>query len=181
MDLFMKVIVRKISVAETYDAYNIIEDGRRSLQKEGCSQWQDGNPNLSKIKQYISRGQLYGVFADGILCFVGAVICGEIESSYKHLYSGEWQIYTSEYITIHALAAKEGYTGMGLHNYFFDFVITEARICKNHTVKSIRIDTHPANERMKHILEKIGFVYCGIVYLDYLKTDRKRNVYELVI
>jgi len=177
----MKARVKRIEVAETYDAYDIIENGREILKKDGCTQWQDGNPNLERIKDFIRKGQLYGVFADGILCFVGAVVCGETESSYKHLYSGSWQLYTSDYITLHSIAVKKGYEGRGLYNYFFDFVTAEARICKEYKVKSIRIDTHPNNKRMKHIIEKRGFVYCGIVYLDYLKTDRKRCVYELVL
>lgn len=177
----MNATVRKIKVSEIYDAYNIIENGREILKRDGCNQWQDGNPNLAKIKDYVSKGQLYGVFDDGVLCFVGAVICGEIESSYKHLYSGDWQLYTSDYITIHSVAVKKEYQGKGLYNYFFDFVTTEAKCCPNHSIKSIRIDTHSDNKRMQHIIEKRGFVYCGIVYLDFLKTNRKRSVYELVL
>jgi len=173
--------VRKINVSETYQAYSIIENGRDILRRDGCSQWQDGNPDLNRIKKYIRQGQLFGVFIDDVLCLVGAIICGEIESSYKYLYSGEWQLYTSEYVTIHALAVKKGCEGHGLSNYFFDFVITMARNCEKHNIKSIRLDTHPDNMRMQHLIKKRGFVYCGIVYLDYLETNRKRLAFELVL
>ena len=32
-------------------------------------------------------------------------------------------------------------------------------------IDNIRIDTHRDNKPMRHLLEKYGFTYCGIIYL----------------
>ena len=31
---------------------------------------------------------------------------------------------------------------------------------------NVRIDTHEDNAPMKYVLEKLGFEYCGVIYLE---------------
>jgi hypothetical protein len=42
---------------------------------------------------------------------------------------------------------------------------------------NIRIDTHRDNKIMRHLVEKHGFAYCGIIYLD---NGDERLAYQLI-
>jgi len=176
----MGIEVKKVNISEINQVFEIIENARAILKKDGCAQWQDGNPNIVKIRDQIINDNMYGVYKNGVLSLVGAIISGE-DPSYKNLYSGEWQLYTRRYLTVHSFAVKAGCEGQGLYNYFFEWLFLQAKRLTTEVVKSIRIDTHDKNERMKHIILKEGFIYCGIVYISDLKVDRKRNVYERVL
>jgi len=39
-------------------------------------------------------------------------------------------------------------------------------VCLKNDIFSLRVDTHENNEPMKRILEKQGFEYCGVIFLD---------------
>ena len=39
-------------------------------------------------------------------------------------------------------------------------------LCKGNRVNNIKIDTHKDNISMQKLLEKNGFKYCGIIYLE---------------
>ena len=51
-------------------------------------------------------------------------------------------------------------------------------IAKEKGRKSLRIDTHRGNVVMRRMLEKNGFVYCGIIYLE---SGDERVAYEKVL
>ena len=43
-----------------------------------------------------------------------------------------------------------------------------------------RIDTHPDNAPLRHVLEKLGFVECGTIYVDAHEKHSPRVAYEHV-
>ena len=43
-------------------------------------------------------------------------------------------------------------------------------------VKSMRIDTHPDNKIMQHLVERLGYTYCGDVVI-----ESRRLAYEKIL
>lgn len=49
--------------------------------------------------------------------------------------------------------------------------------CNLHS-NNIRIDTHRNNSIMRHLIDKYGFKYCGIVHIIDLDYDYERLAYQ---
>jgi len=65
---------------------------------------------------------------------------------------GAW-LNDRSYATLHRIASRG--TQKGLFKLIIEFSWS---ICPN-----LRIDTHQNNTPMRHLIEKNGFVYCGII------------------
>lgn len=52
------------------------------------------------------------------------------------------------------------------------------KMCLSRKIHSIRIDTHEDNKPMQRLIEKNGFKYCGIIYLN---DKSKRLAFEKLI
>ena len=77
------------------------------------------------------------------------------EPTYATIYEGEWTDEQRPYYVIHRIASAEGSKGV---------LKAILQYCFQHT-DNIRIDTHRDNVIMRHLLGKLGFTYCGIIYL----------------
>jgi RimJ/RimL family protein N-acetyltransferase len=51
-------------------------------------------------------------------------------------------------------------------------------ICLERGVHSIKVDTHEENLSMQKLLEKNGFAYCGVIYLE---DHSKRIGFEKIL
>ena len=72
---------------------------------------------------------------------------------------GAWR-YDEPYAVVHRIAIGTAFRGQNLADQAFRLV---EDYCKAHGVYNLRIDTDEQNKRMRHILEKNGFVCCGTV------------------
>ncbi len=130
------------------------------------TQWGDGYPFSDILEEDIDRRQLYVVCsADGAIHGAFAFILGE-DPSYAHI-DGAWRN-RRPYGTIHRIAGDGEINGVFAQ--CLDFC---AGICPN-----IRADTHANNKPMRHLLEKNGFSYCGMVNLDLHEGDTVRLAYQ---
>lgn len=68
---------------------------------------------------------------------------------------GQW-LNDEPYTTIHRIATSGVVKGVG--QYCLQWVQERS--------ENVRIDTHKDNAPMKYVLEKLGFAYCGVIYLD---------------
>ncbi|MEA4917574.1 GNAT family N-acetyltransferase [Proteiniphilum sp.] len=137
---------------EVMKMYDIARDFMRS--NGNAIQWVDGYPSAAYITEEIEanhsficendKGELVGTF-----CF----IIGD-DPTYANIYGGKW-LNNGLYGTIHRIASagKE----KGVAEACFRWCFTQ---CPN-----IRVDTHRDNRVMQRILEKLGFTYCGIIYV----------------
>ena len=93
-----------------------------------------------------------------------ALVPGE-EPTYGYIDHGRWIDERTPYSTLHRVAAMPGTSG-----------VAEAvfRSIKD-TCTHLRVDTHALNRPMRHILEKEGFIYCGIIYMP---DGGPRDAYE---
>ena len=173
----MTVYLRKAEPSDLPDILAIIEDGRRTLQKSGIPQWQNGDgPNQEILAKDIDQQTCYILMVEDALAGVG-VLCSEIDPAYEAIFNGSWQPHSqATYTAIHRVALKSSFQGQGLALMLLRSLITAARL---QGATDIRIDTHPQNIAMQHLIKKAGFVYQGDVILDV--NDGERYAYQMIL
>lgn len=148
------MIIRKTNPSDLYEAAEIYDKAREFMKNSGnhC-QWANGHPNSEDIIADIAAG-------DGYVCEDGGEVVGVFffrigdDPTYARIYEGEWQN-DKPYAVIHRIAVKHHGRGIA------DFIYSEC--FKLHP--NLRIDTHRDNLPMQRSLEKNGFKYCGIIYI----------------
>ncbi len=136
-----------------------IDDARAHQREQGFLQWTDTSPNAGHVIDDVAheRGYLltYNSKPFGYFClsFDGEPVYAGIE--------GKWLNESDNYAVIHRLAFGKAARGKGASKNVFRF---SEEICRSRGVNSLRIDTHEDNKKMRHIIEREGFTYCGTVY-----------------
>lgn len=123
------------------------------------SQWV-GYPTREDIEEDIRRGVSYIIEGMGTFALVPG-----IEPTYSYIDHGRWIDEHTPYSTLHRMAAMPDTHGIA------DIAFHYAKEQSTH----LRVDTHTTNRPMRHILEKEGFVYCGIIYMP---DGGPRDAYE---
>lgn len=142
----------------TYDDLNRIAEiftyARKQMVLNGNpSQWRNDRPSMELVKKDIDVSNSYVVLNEGKIVATFAFIVG-VEPTYLDI-DGKW-LDDDPYGTIHRIASDGSVKGV------FDQVIDY--VSKRDV--DIRIDTHKDNKIMRHLIEKNGFVYCGIIIVD---------------
>lgn len=153
----------------------IFEEARRTIAALGIDQWQNGYPNTDIITEDIEKGRSYCV-RDGEICGTFAVIL-DGEPTYDEIFDGNWLSNASdeEYMAIHRVAVSVSSRGKGVSTEIISFA---EQLARDNNRSSLRIDTHEGNIVMRRMLEKHGFVYCGVIYLE---SGESRVAYEKLI
>lgn len=163
---------RHAQVSDVERIMEIVRSAQRRLALTGSDQWQNGYPNLTRIAEDIERG--YG----RVLCLEGRVVAyGALvydgERAYDALRGGEWLTGNShDYLTVHRLCVAEEVVGSGCGRRFMLTAEREAAL----RCRSIRVDTHPKNAIMQHLLSSLHYSYCGTV-----EYESPRWAYELLL
>lgn len=126
---------------------------RYMVQSGNPAQWGDGYPRRALLEADIQAGELYAAEREGRVCGAFAFPLGE-DPTYAVIEEGQW-LNGAPYGTIHRLAGDG--TEKGLFARCLAF-------CRGIT-PNIRADTHRDNRTMQHLLEKHGFVRCGIIHV----------------
>lgn len=164
---------RKAIESDINDIMNIIKQAQKYLKEQGIDQWQDNYPNYETINNDIKNNNGYVLLNDNTI--IGTVtIIFDGEKTYDTIYNGRW-ITNGEYATIHRIAVDSNYKGLGISSIILKN-IEEISLQKN--MHSIRVDTHRANISMQRFLNKNGFKYCGIIYLE---DKKERIAFEKII
>ena len=142
---------------ELADCYKAVDSGRAFQREQGFVQWTEEYPNLETLRSDITCGKGYAVKADGA---VAGYLCIDFdgEPAYDTI-DGAWRT-KGPYAVVHRMAFDRVFRGMGLAHATFSRI--EA-LCGARGVRNIRVDTDFPNLRMQHVLEKDGFVRCGVV------------------
>jgi len=125
------------------------------------TQWGHFNPKREMLVEDIKNQTGYAVIRkeetdQGVLEIISgtfAFILGE-DPTYLKIEGGAW-LNQEPYGTIHRIASRTN--EHGVFNAAIEFAKTKTQ--------NIRIDTHRDNAPMKHLIEKAGFTYCGIIYI----------------
>lgn len=119
------------------------------------TQWVGNFPNSSILQDDMKAGNVFvccDLQENGESPVVGVYALATTEPVYNNLKGGKWQK-NDPFVVIHRMATKQG-KGVG------SFIFRE--IQKQYPY--IRIDTHEDNVPMRSLLQKLGFVYCGLVF-----------------
>ena len=152
----MSRIFRKATMADVPVIMCLIDEARAIMRSCGnVNQWIDGYPSQETIENDISNGHCYLCVEQGSGEIVAsfAFIPGP-EPTYKEIFEGEW-LDDKPYHVVHRLASTSG--SHGIFNDVMDYCMAVAG--------NLRIDTHRDNVIMRHVIDRYGFSYCGIIYL----------------
>ncbi|WP_156018157.1 GNAT family N-acetyltransferase [Streptococcus ruminantium] len=158
----------------------IFKEAKAFLPASGSDQWQGSYPDHETIFEDILTGKGYVGLVDGEIATYAAVFRGT-EAAYEAIYDGKWRHNHPLYTTIHRVAVAAEFRGKGHILTFLQGII------EGQKGPDFRCDTHDKNLPMQHILEKLGFIYCGKVPLDgerlayqKIKQKNERSLYQEV-
>lgn len=179
---------RKSTFDDVDRILEIIEKAKIELKKLGLDQWQNGYPDRKVIENDIKFGISYvledieknenGLKSESFTKILGTIVLSPKKEMPYSKIEGKW-ITNDDYIVIYRLAVDSEIKNKGIATKILEFSEKE---CIKNKILSIKADTHENNEPMKRFLEKNGFSYCGVIYLD-REPDigEKRIVYEKII
>lgn len=162
---------RKTRIEDVSSVLEIICQAKVYLKQNKIEQWQNGYPNIDSIIEDIQKKYSYVVEENGIVLGTMAVVFGG-EPTYEHIYEGEWKTRGTAYATLHRVAVRNEWKGKGIAGFMIEEVMA---MCQRKNIKSIRMDTHRDNDSMQQMMQKNGFTYCGIIYLE---DGAERLAYE---
>ena len=152
--------VRKADISELDRINEMFGEARAFMASQSIDQWQDGYPERALLEKDILEGNRYVVCEEGkILASVG-FFKGD-DPTYAEI-DGKW-INDSSYLSIHRICVDNSAKGTGLGGVM---VRACEELCRQNKCRNIRCDTHADNKPMRRMLEKNGFVYCGIIHLE---------------
>lgn len=146
--------VQKAKMNHWGDIAAIYEHARCFMRETGNpNQWKSTNPLPETLMDDMEKGNLYVILDENDVLGVFALLSGE-DPTYAYI-EGSW-LNNDSYVTIHRIASagkKSGILNTAIH-----YALEQ---CDN-----VRIDTHHDNKVMQHLLSKLGFSKCGIIYLE---------------
>lgn len=147
--------IRKTVASDLVCIGEIYENAKQFMRESGNpNQWNSGTPNVETARADMEAGVGYVAEENGEIVAV-FMFSQDGEPTYAKIYDGEW-LSDAPYGVIHRIAVKE--QGKGIISFCIDECFAR---CKN-----LRIDTHRDNLPMQRALQKHGFHYCGIIYLE---------------
>ena len=162
--------IRKATTQDFDRIMEIYASARRFMAEHGNpNQWGPTHwPPEDLIHRDIDRGNLYVCTQEGRIAAVFYYIYGQdIEPTYAVIEDGQWMD-PGPYGVVHRIASDGSVSGAGAFciNWAFD------------RCGHMRIDTHGDNRVMQRLLEKLGFVRCGTIYVE--EDDYPRFAYEKI-
>jgi len=145
----------------------IYEYARRFMASHGNpNQWGPTNwPPEELIRRDIAEGNSYVCLHGTDIVGTFFYVYGQEDPTYRTITEGAWQD-NSPYGVVHRIAGDGSVKGIGT------FCINWAFSQCGH----LRIDTHGDNQVMQGLMEKLGFVHCGTIYVE--EDDFPRLAYE---
>ena len=138
----------------------VISHAKEYMKKNNSTQWNENYPNKETIINDIENSIGYVLIVENLIRGYIVVDFSDDEV-YKNI-KGKWKIF-GNYASIHRCAIHKELRGQGYGSELFKFA---EKLALSKNIRSVRIDTAPENETMKHLFNKNGYEYCGIVFID---------------
>lgn len=146
--------IRTASEAELARIMEIYRSAREFMARSGNpTQWGSTYPDAALIRADLTQGACRVICDEDGIRGVFALLGGQ-DPTYSSIQGGAW-LNDEPYLTVHRLA------GDGSAHGLFRCVMA---YCKRRS-ENIRADTHADNRIMQGLLEKNGFVRCGVIEL----------------
>jgi RimJ/RimL family protein N-acetyltransferase len=158
--------IRKATEQDISILLRLADDARTIMRKSGNKdQWSNGYPSAEVFRKDIANGCSYIAEENGEATGTFAFIPSP-EPTYSYI-EGKW-LDDNPYYVIHRIASSA--KSHGLFKAMIDYCFSKTN--------NIRIDTHRNNIIMQRLMEKHGFIYCGIIYL---ANGDERLAYQKII
>lgn len=158
--------VCRATMGDIEQIISMIEYSRSLMRKRGnLSQWTGGYPSRQDVEADIRAGNSHLLRCGDAVAGTFALVEG-LEPTYQ-IIEGGWKDAPRPYGTIHRTACAPGFHG----------IFAAALEWSRRQVASLRIDTHADNRVMLHLIQKLGFERCGIVYMD---DGSPREAYQML-
>ena len=147
---------------EDYEEMLAIYERARNFMSESGNprQWNTTWPPEGLIKKDIEEGKNSFVCVDRDGDIVATFFfMMDKDSTYDEIHDGMWKN-DGKYGVVHRIAVSGKKKGVGGYclNWAFERCKDEGR--------TLRIDTHGDNIVMQKLLKRLGFEYCGIIYVE---------------
>ena len=159
--------IRKATHDDIPALMRLFESAKSIMRASGnLHQWGVGYPSVEVVRRDIEQGVCYVATdgADGEIEATMAFIPGP-DPTYSYIEAGAW-LNDGPYHVIHRIAVAA--PGKGYARLLLDWAFERT--------ETVRIDTHRDNVIMHHILQKYGFLRCGVIYL---ANGDARDAYQL--
>ena len=155
---------------------DIIDGAKKTLRDRGVEQWQQGYPNEEILKQDIQEDISYVLVLNGTVVGTAALQQG-YDKNYQEMNSGSWDSDSDvTYSIIHRIAIEADHQG----EYLSSALIQQLFTMSNYLgYRDVRIDTHPDNLVMQHIIISNGFEEKGTITMD--EDDGVRLAYQILL
>ena len=153
--------LRKAKIEDEAAVGKLYQEASGFLASQGIDQWQNGYPNKEAFLADLNRGESWVVEEEGEVLATACLGFGR-EPTYDRIYQGSWGVEAEEYAFLHRIAVSEKLRGKNAPALFFGQLERDAR---EKGLPCLRGDTHRDNKIMRHVLEKNGLTYRGIIYL----------------
>ena len=167
---------RKAVPADLPGMMNLVHQAQAFMATLNIDQWQDGYPTREIAEEDVALSRSYAVEIDGEVCATFVLQLGG-DKNYDVIERGEWLSGNEnrDYLAIHRVAIAVASRGRGIAAQMISYA---ADLARERGLSSLRIDTHEGNVVMRRMLEKNGFTYCGVIYLE---NGDARVAYERII
>lgn len=162
----IKSVVRTACDSDLQTIMSLIDSAKAIMRQSGnLHQWSDAYPSEDIVEEDIRNRDCRIILHDGVP--VGSfVLKNGPDPAYGTIYEGQW-LDDKPYHVIHRVASRKDVHGLFKEILDYCFSISG----------NIRIDTHKDNSIMRHLLQKNGFFYCGIVRID---NGEERMAYQRI-
>ena len=138
----------------------VISHAKEYMKRNNSTQWNENYPNKETIINDIEKNIGYVLIVENLIRGYIVVDFSDDEI-YKNI-KGKWKNF-GNYASIHRCAIHKELRGQGYGSELFKFA---EKLALSKNIRSVRIDTAPENETMKHLFNKNGYEYCGTVFID---------------
>ena len=147
-------MIRKAIESDLLEIKSIVDKARELMKSSGnVNQWVDGYPSNEVLLSDIRNGNAYLLLRENKAVAYFTMVDGP-DPTYNLITKGSW-LNDNSYGVLHRIASNGEVKG----------VFKEILLYASEHYSNIRIDTHHDNKIMQRLLEKNGFVYCGIIFL----------------
>lgn len=147
-------MIRQAIESDLLEIKSIVAKARGLMKASGnVNQWVDGYPSIDVLLSDIRSGKAYLLLRKDKAVAYFVMIDGP-DPTYNSISEGSW-LNDDSYGVLHRVASSGEAKG----------VFKEILFHASEYYSNIRIDTHHDNKIMQRLLEKNGFVYCGIIFL----------------
>lgn len=146
--------IRKAKLEELDTIMNIFARARAFMAENGNpNQWGNNKPSRETIEEDIIHGCSYVCVENEEIAASFFYLEAE-DPTYNVIENGQW-LNDKKYGVVHRIASAGTVKGAG--SFCLNWAFEQ---CGN-----LKIDTHRDNVVMQNTLKKLGFSYCGIIYL----------------